>query len=255
MPRNTISRCAHTTAPLSVSLLHTLVPYFFSFSISSIALSLFTPNSRPFFDNVVSLVSSLFTNILVFIVFSRFSFYYINFFDHYFQPYSSLSSISRTALLFFFAFTFLFYFHDLIRRRRRSTCIVHSLAAGSRWEAKPSITPNPLEFLSRACVQWNDTRRVRIHSARTTRRAAFIRNTDVQHDKCVKANKTRVYISFEIGVPLILIELYTSPKTVFFAVQRTLKCVGHTCTYAYNKCKWTCANRIAGVAKGQTERS
>lgn len=163
--------------------------------------------------------------------------------------------IPYTALLFFFAFTFLFYFHDLIRRRRRSTCIVHSLAAGSRWEAKPSITPNPLEFLSRACVQWNDTRRVRIHSARTTRRAAFIRNTDVQHDKCVKANKTRVYISFEIGVPLILIELYTSLKTVFFAVERILKCVGHTCTYAYNKCKWTCANRIAGVAKGQTERS
>lgn len=107
MPRNTISRCAHTTAPLSVSLLHTLVPYFFSFSISSIALSLFTPNSRPFSDNVVSLVSSLFTNILVFIVFSRFSFYYINFFDHYFQPYSSLSSISRIQL---FSFSLLLHF-------------------------------------------------------------------------------------------------------------------------------------------------
>lgn len=62
-------------------------------------------------------------------------------------------------------------------------------------DEKPNL-PSHLTLLNffRARVQWNDTRRVRIHSARTTRRAAFIRNTDVQHDKCVKANKTRVYI-------------------------------------------------------------
>lgn len=181
MPRNTISRCAHTTAPLSVSLLHTLVPYFFSFSISSIALSLFTPNSRPFFDNVVSLVSSLFTNILVFIVFSRFSFYYINFFDHYFQPYSSLSSISRIQL-FSFSLLLRFSFISTIWLDEDDEAHVSYTVSQPEADEKPNL-PSHLTLLNffRARVFSGTTRGACAFIARELREGLHLYETQMSN--------------------------------------------------------------------------
>lgn len=181
MPRNTISRCAHTTAPLSVSLLHTLVPYFFSFSISSIALSLFTPNSRPFSDNVVSLVSSLFTNILVFIVFSRFSFYYINFFDHYFQPYSSLSSISRIQL-FSFSLLLRFSFISTIWLDEDDEAHVSYTVSQPEADEKPNL-PSHLTLLNffRARVFSGTTRGACAFIARELREGLHLYETQMSN--------------------------------------------------------------------------
>lgn len=197
MPRNTISRCAHTTAPLSVFLLHTLVPYFFSFSISSIALSFFTPNSCPFSDNVVSLIPSLFTNIFVFIVSPVLASITLIFLI-------IISNLIPLCLLYlvpyslFLCFYILFYFHDLIRRRQRSTCIVHSLAAGSRWEAKPSITPTLLNFF-RARVFTGTIRGACAFIARELREGLHLYETQMSNTTSASKQIKRVYIFWNRG--------------------------------------------------------
>lgn len=201
MPRNTISRCAHTTAPLSVSLLHTLVPYFFSFSISSIALSLFTPNSRPFSDNVVSLVSSLFTNILVFIVFSRFSFYYINFFDHYFQPYSSLSSISRIQL-FSFSLLLRFSFISTIWLDEDDEAHVSYTVSQPEADEKPNL-PSHLTLLNffRARVFSGTTRGACAFIARELREGLHLYETQMSNTTSASKQIKRecIYIFWNRG--------------------------------------------------------
>lgn len=145
-----------------------------------------------FRDNAVSLVASLFHDIFIFICFCLFS--CVNFFSHY-----SLSFSIPSAL---------FRFLDRIRQRQKGTriCTLSQPEANERPNL-PSHLPSWISF-ARACTLGRVPWRVRIHSARTTRRTtAFVRKTDTRRNATSASQRTtrELLVKYTIEMPAITI--------------------------------------------------
>lgn len=193
---------AHTLPRRFLSLFYThLFPIFSLFRFRLLPFLSLLPILVPF--PITSSHSSLLSSqISLFLLFSPvLVFYYINFFDHYFQPYSSLSSISRIQL-FSFSLLLRFSFISTIWLDEDDEAHVSYTVSQPEADEKPNL-PSHLTLLNffRARVFSGTTRGACAFIARELREGLHLYETQMSNTTSASKQIKRecIYIFWNRG--------------------------------------------------------